>query len=272
MHDTLRPPKTQKRPSGRLSPRSASIAAAAAAAAVAALLIVVFLQKYRHDLTAKTVPVPALVADQLIEKGASADTAGAAGRFSVSKLPRDEIKVGALNDAAALKGQVAVADILPGQQLTTADFKPAGNGLITKLGPDERAMTVTLDAQHAVGNQLTAGDHVDVLAGLVINASSARERPIVKTLMQNILVLSVPGTAAAPAGSEGGGGTAAAGVTLRVASRAAGVLAYAADHGQVWISLRPQNGRNVDQPPTVSVDSLLAARSVRTQPQQEVAR
>ena len=36
------------------------------------------------------------------------------------------------------EGKVATTDILPGQQLTDADFKPAGNGVITKLDAEER--------------------------------------------------------------------------------------------------------------------------------------
>jgi Flp pilus assembly protein CpaB len=270
MHDTLRPPTTQKKGGGRLASRNASMLAATVAAALAALLIVVFLQKYRNDLSARSLPVSALVADSLIQKGASAETAGAQGQFSVAKLPREQVKAGALADAAALKGQVAVDDILPGQQLTPADFKAAGNGLVTKLGPDDRAVSIALDAQHSLGGQLVAGDHVDVLSGLVLNSGSARERPVLKTLMQNILVLSVPGVAAPAAGTAGGAG--AAGVTLRVSSRTAGILAYAADHGQVWLSLRALDGRSVAQPPLVTVDSLLAERSVPLQNSKQVAR
>lgn len=271
MHDTLRPPKTQK-VTRKLSSQHSSMLAAMGAAALAALLIVVFLQKYRSDLSAQSMPVSALVADTLIQKGASAETAGARSQFSVAKLPRDQVKAGALADAAALKGQVAAADILPGQQLTPADFQAAGNGLVTKLGPDDRAVTIALDAQHSLGGQLVAGDHVDVLSGLVLNSGSARERPVIKTLMQNILVLSVPGVATGAAGTEGGGGTATAGVTLRVSSRNAGVLAYAADQGQVWLSLRALDGRNVARPPLVSVDSLLSARSVQVPSPNEVDR
>lgn len=271
MHDTLKPSKTQKKGDKRLSSRTTSILAAAAAAAVAALLIVVFLQKYRKDLETKSVPVGALVADRLIEKGASADTAGAQGQFSVSKMPRDEVKPGALTDAAALKGQVAAADILPGQQITAADFKPAGNGLVTKLGPDDRAVTVALDSQHALGGQLVAGDHVDVFVDIKVRRGG-EERAVLKTLMQNILVLSVPGTGKTASGESDGTAPAGAGVTLRVSSRVAGQLAWSADNGQVWLSLRSLNGRNVANPQLVTVESVLAARSAGIPAQPEVAR
>ncbi len=256
MQTQLKPPKSLKDSGGPLSSKNGSIAAAAVAAAIAGLLIVFFLQQYRDNVDADGVPTPVVVAKQLIEQGASGDTVGAEGRFESTKVPRDQLKPGAVTDAAVLRGKVAVADILPGQQLTGADFRPAGRGLVTKLAADERAITISLDSAHAVGGKLGAGDHVDVLSGFVLDNDTGRQRPVLQMLMQNILVLGVP--AKASGGGPGAGANATSEVTLRVAAAAATKLAFAADNGKLWLVLRPSNAAKLDRSTLVSLASLLA--------------
>ncbi len=257
MQTTLKPPKLSNDAGGPLSSKNGSIAAAAVAAAIAGLLIVFFLQQYRQSVNDEGIPTPVLVAEQLIEQGASGDTVGAQGRFESIKVPRDQLKPGAVTDAAALRGKIAVADILPGQQLTAADFKLAGRGIVTKLAADERAIAIPLDSAHGLGGKLAAGDHVDVLSGFVLDDSTQRQRPILSMLMQNVLVLDAP-VKAEGGGPGAGGGEGNAEVTLRVSAAAAPKLAFAADNGKLWLVLRPQNGEKVDRPTLVSLASLLA--------------
>ena len=147
---TLRPPKLSKDGGGPLSSKGGSIAAALVAAAIAGLLIVFFLQQYRNGVNSDGVPTPVLVAQQLIEQGTSGDTAGAQGLFKVAEVPRDQLKKGALTDAATLRGKVARGEILPGQQLTASDFRAAGHGIVTKLAAGQRAITVSFDSAHGL--------------------------------------------------------------------------------------------------------------------------
>ncbi len=257
MQTTLKPPKAPKAAGGPLSSKNGSIAAAAVAAAIAGLIIVFFLQQYRDSVNEDGVPTPALVAERLIEQGASGETVGAQGLFKATTVPRDQVKPGAVTDAAALRGKVAVADILPGQQLTATDFKPAGRGIVTKLAADERAITISLDSAHGLGGKIAAGDHVDVLSGFMLDSSVARQRPVLRMLMQNLLVLDAP-PAKAGGPTVGAGANATSVVTLRVAASAAAKLAFAADNGKLWLVLRPQNGAKLDRSTLVTVASLLA--------------
>ncbi|MEJ7826182.1 MAG: Flp pilus assembly protein CpaB [Solirubrobacteraceae bacterium] len=262
MQTTLKPPKSTKDAGGPLSSKNGSIAAAAVAAAVAGLLIVFFLQQYRDNVNEGGVPTKALVAEQLIEQGASGDTVGAQGRFKATTVPRDQLKAGAVTDAAALRGKVATADILPGQQLTAADFKPAGRGVVTKLAADERAITIAFDSAHGLIGNVSAGDHVDVLSGFLLDSTTGRQRPVLRMLMQNVLVLGVPEKKTT--GGPGAGANATSEVTLRVSGAAAPKLAFAADNGKLWLVLRPQNGARLDRSTLVTVASLLGdAKSVR---------
>jgi Flp pilus assembly protein CpaB len=273
MQTTLKSPKLSKdgggpsfsKNGGPLSSKNGSIGAAILAAAIAGLLIVFSLQQYRQNVDDGGVPTPVLVAQQLIEQGASGDSVGADGRFKTTEVPRDQLKEGALTDAAALRGKVAVADILPGQQLTADDFKGAGRGIVTKLAADQRAITVSLDSAHGLVGKVGKGDHVDVLSGFMLDSGAGRERPVLHVLMEDVLVLAVPKAASGGAvGGGGGGANDTSEVTLRVPAAAAPKLAFAADNGKLWLVLRPQNGAKVDRSTLVTLATLLSdAKAVK---------
>ncbi len=265
MQTTLKPPKPSppKDGKGPLSSKNSSVLAAVVTAALAGLIIMVFLNQYRRNVNSGGVPTPVLVATELIEQGASGDTLGAAGFFKADDVPRDQLKSGAVTDAATLRGKIAVDDILPGQQLTAADFKPAGRGVVTKLAPDQRGMKVSVDAAHGMIGTVRRGDHVDVLSGFLVDTATGRPRPMLRTLMQNLLVLDAP-TQVASGGVGGGGSKKPREVTLRVTNKQAPKLAFAADNGKVWLILRPQNGRDNLRQSLVTLESLLLdAKAVR---------
>jgi Flp pilus assembly protein CpaB len=156
-----------------------------------------------------------------------------------------------------------VKDILPGQQLTAADFKDPGRGIVTKLAADQRAITVSLDSAHGLVGKLGRGDHVDVLSGFMLDGNGGGQRPVLRMLMQNVLVLDVP-KKASKGGVSGGGANETSEITLRVAAEAAPKVAFAADNGKLWLVLRPQNGAKLDRTALVSLASLLSdSRPVR---------
>lgn len=258
MKTTLKPPKASKDNGGALSSKNGSIGVAVIAASIAGLLIVFFLQQYRQNVEDGGVQTPVLVAQQLIEQGASGDSVGADGLFKTADVPRDEVKDGAVTDSATLRGKVAVADILPGQQLTAKDFKSAGGGIVTKLAEDQRAITVSLDSAHGLVGKVDKGDHVDVLSGFMLDSGAGGDRPVLSVLMQNVLVLDVPGKASSGSAVGGGGANETSEVTLRVAATAAPKIAFAADNGKLWLVLRPQNGGKVRRSTLVSLASLLS--------------
>lgn len=272
MQTTLKPPKPNRdgkgpklsrEGKGPLASRNGSVLAAVVTAALAGLIIMVFLNQYRDNVNKDGVPTPVLVAGKLIEQGASGDTIGAAGLFKAEDVPRDQLKTGALTDAATLRGKVAVDDILPGQQLTAADFRPAGRGVVTKLGPDQRAIKIALDNAHGLIGTVRKGDHVDVLSGFLVDSATGRQQPVLRTLMQNLLVLDAP--AEVKSGGVGGGSSKAKEVTLRVTDKQAPKLAFAADNGKLWLLLRPQNGRDAEAQSIVTLQQLLlGSKSVRS--------
>lgn len=257
MQTLLKPPKkASKDGRGPLSSRNGSILSAVITAAAAGLLIVLFLAQYRSNVNKDSVPTPVLVAQKLIEQGASGDTAGEQALFKSVEVPRDQLKPGAVTDPATLRGKVAVAQIVPGQQLTAADFRAAGNGIITKLAANQRAITVALDNAHGMLGTLQQGDHVDVLSGFELQGEGGgASRPVLRMLMQNVLVLAVPPKDAG--GGVAGGGATNGAITLRVDTAAAPKVAFASDNGKLWLVLRPQNGEKLDRSSLVTIASML---------------
>ena len=236
-----------------LSTRGGTIAAGGLAALLSAGIFLAYLHRYRSSLNEAAEPMTVLVARSLIEKGTPGNAIATSEMFQTTTVPRRELKDGALNDPALLRGRVAVDEIYPGQQLTAADFSATPtNAIPTRLAGDQRAISVPLDAAHGMVGQVQPGDHVDVLAGFNLETSDS-SKPVVKTLMADALVLAAP--AEAKTGLAAGSGTSS--VSLRVDAEQAAEIAWAADNGKVWIVLRPRVGAKATQPGVVLAESLL---------------
>lgn len=244
-----------------LSTRGGTIALAVVAAALSAVVLLTYLNRYRSSVTASAQPVSVLVAKSLIEKGTPGSVVGREQLFQATELPQDKVKEGAITDPGALNSQVAAADIYPGQQLTTAEFSATDAGALgTKLSDDQRAVSVPLDAAHGMVGNIRAGDRVDVLAGFNVipiaptgaPLDNGRERPILRTVMEDILVLEAPAAEAASTG-----GSTASNVTLRMTDREATKIAFAADNGKVWLVLRPRTGGRPTTTDVVTLETLL---------------
>jgi Flp pilus assembly protein CpaB len=224
-----------------------TLAVALATAAIAAALIIVAINHYRNSVRAANTPTTVLVANHLIEKGTSGVELATAGLYSPIKVTQKHLATGAIANAAALAGKVAVTNILPGQQLTLADFAPA-SGLATQLAADQRAISVALDPSHGLGGILTAGDHVDVYADF-----TGPGGPQLRLLVSDVLVL---GTTA-PGGGIASSGT--GNVVLAINDNQAAEVAFAADNGKIWLLLRPGNAQDATRT-VATLQSILAGR------------
>jgi Flp pilus assembly protein CpaB len=233
-----------------LGSRRATIAVGIASAALAAIVLIVYLNRYRESVNVGAQPISVVVAKRLITKGTSAAAIGAQGFTDILTIPRDQVKVGAVADPATLRGRVAVADIYPGQQLTLTDFTATTTEAIpTRLIGDERALAVPLDSSHGMIGQVLAGDRVDLWVGL-----GGESGELIKLLLADVLVLAAPG-----GGGGGLGGESSKNFIFKVKSAAVPKLAFASDHAQLWIVLRPSNGAKQTHDRVVTIQSLLKA-------------
>lgn len=240
-----------------LGTRSGTLALAACVAVVAVIVLIAFLGQYRDSVKGGTAPTGAIVANGLIPKGTSGDVVIGEQMFKPTTVPMDELKENAMVDSAALAGKVAVHDIYPGQQITAADFAGKADPIRGKLTGDQRALSVPVDTAHGLIGHIRTGDRVDVLAGLNAEVgNTGRGRPVVRTLLQNVLVLATPRDPEEIKQGKTGD------VTLRVDDREAAALAYVAENGKVWVALRPPAGSSDERPTTVDLESLLAGSAV----------
>ncbi len=237
---------TQRRPVGSgmgkwSSTRRGTLTIALMSTLIAAVILVVALHKYRQSVETQGKPATVLVAKRFIEQGTSGAAIGVGQYFKTTKILDKQVAQGALASSAALHGEVTAVDIYPGQQLTAADF--VGGGLFeSKLAPNQRAVSIPLDTSHGLIGDVQTGDRVDVY----VSFAHAGEKgpPFLRLLAADVVVLDAGQV-------QSGGGIGAAGsiqtsetanVVLEVGVHQAAELAFAADYGKVWLTLRPANG------------------------------
>lgn len=229
-----------------LSSRQGTMIVAGVCAALAAIIIVVAINRFRDNADAANAPTVVLVANGLIQKGTSGSTLAASGLYSTLRVAQKHVSPGALTDAAALQGKVAVTDVLPGQQLTLSDFA-VGSGVAAQLAASQRAIAVPLDSSHGLSGVIQPGDRVDVYAGFNVQAQAATG-PQMRLLLPDVRVISTGSSS-----SNGGN------VVLAVDANYAAEVAYASDNGKIWLVLRPGNAQDSRQT-IATLQSILVGR------------
>jgi Flp pilus assembly protein CpaB len=237
-----------------ISTRAGTIAVAAGAALLAGISIAVYLNRYRHSVSSQGAPVTVLVASRAIAKGTSGDVVASQGMFTTATLRESQLRNGAFSDPAAIRGRVAVRDVYKGQQLTATDFVAGAVSLPSTLTGTQRIVTVPLDTAHGLIGHVQAGDRVDVYAGFNITpvgvVTNGQAFPVVRRLMQNILVVDVSGDATKSAVGQQNNSN----VSLRMNDAQAAKVAFASDNGKVWLALRPAVNAKSTTPGIVTVE------------------
>jgi Flp pilus assembly protein CpaB len=243
-------------PKGMLGTPRRTVVAGVAALVLATILLFAYLSNYRSSVKSASANVSVLRSTAFIPKGTTALALAKRGLFEYTAVPKEQLKEGAVTDAAVLHGQVALNDIYPAQQLLVTDFgvtavSSALSGSAELLGTKEktgtwRAISITLDGTHGIAPQAQTGDHVDIYVQIGGKVSLLR---------QNVLILAAPNQVAT--------GTAAPvspNYILRVSTKDAARYAFAADNTQMWFALRPQTKAKPAGTESVSNDNLLAGR------------
>jgi Flp pilus assembly protein CpaB len=224
--------------------RRGAVALAVGCALAAAIILLVALSQYKQSVSAANKQVTALVATGTIQKGTAGDLIAQEKLYKPTSILAKNLSTGALTNAAALHGEVAVQSILPGQQLTAADFVPSTGAVVGQLEPGQRAVSVALDPEHGLVGEAQPGDHVDVYGAFTGQSGSGSSGgTVVKLLIPNALVLKTPSTSSGLGGGSSQNGT----VVLAVNNSQVGALDFTAEAGKVWLALRPGGGSNPSQ-------------------------
>jgi Flp pilus assembly protein CpaB len=215
--------------------RGWTLALGIGAAALAAILLIAYHVQYRSSVNDSTAPSPVLVAKNLIPKGTSGTVIAEKQLFQAATLSKDDLKVGAISDPAYLNGRVAVADIFPGQQITTADLSVGLTDAIpTQLTGLQRAVAIQVDGSRGLVGFVSSGDRVDIYY-----QTGSTGGTILGLLAPNVLIMRAP-TGGAPA-------------IIRADAPLAQKLALASDSGTLWFLLRPAG--DAKNPPKKSITS-----------------
>jgi pilus assembly protein CpaB len=192
----------------------------------------------------------------VVTKAVPAGTPGTDITSSVTAktLPAVAVAPGTVADLGQLRGKVATAELLPGEQLLTSRFavpqKPQSDQVTIPKGMQE--LSVALDAQRVLGGHLVTGARVGVFVSLPKDGVDPAKT---RLLLQKVLVSRVDGgvpaaagstPSAAASGSLGSPGTAASAttsgqvtVTFVLTADDAEKVVFGAENGTIWLSLQP---------------------------------
>lgn len=180
--------------------------------------------------------VNAYVAAADIAKGTSGDVALSEGLIHPEKVLAGSLPPSAVRDSSQLAGKIAAATISTKQFITDATFvAPAeggGGALAAAIGDSNRvAVTVSVDAERGVANQIAPGDRVDIAT---IGETEA------VYLLADVKVLAVGSQTAASAPPAEGAPVDTGGlITFEVTPENALKVAAAAKSGSLYLTLRP---------------------------------
>src|SRR5688500_5716241 len=212
--------------------RTFALAAVPAQASLGVLLV--FMSNYRDSVRSGADEVTVLVANRAIDKGTSGDVIAEAGLFNSTKVSEIDASEGSFADPSSLRGQVATEAIYKGEQLTADSFGSGADPIAGRLEGNQRALAIPVaEAEGNVG-QLEAGSRIDVLGGFNAEQSGGRTRPIMDVLARDVLVLKAPD---APSSSSTNDDKHQ--IVVRVTDIEASRIAFAADTGQIWLTIRP---------------------------------
>lgn len=178
--------------------------------------------------------VEVLVVTKIIPEGTPADELK--GLVRSTPLPATAVMPGALVSLDAVDGQVAMVELLPGEQLVAERFGsadalvPAG----TVEVPDGlQEVSILLESQRVLGGQIAAGDEVGVMVSLTDPSRTALtlDRALVVRVDGGSVATSEAGTDAAEVAPEGN-----VLVTFALAAHDAEQLVFGMEHGTVWLS------------------------------------
>lgn len=228
---------------------------AASAAVVVAMISAVLLLRYvaeaDHRAMAGMTLQQVLVVTAPIPEGTAANQI--AESVTKQELPAKTVVDGAVTDLSELSGLVTSTELQPGEQVLAARFidpethKKAHASDVPK-GFSE--VSVLLEPQRVVGNDLGPGDRVGVYISLGENVGEGRTHlTLHKTLVTRVQGITAGQAAESTDGETSNGKPVPEGsllVTVAVSAEDAEQLIFAAEYGRIWMSLENEESTNKD--------------------------
>lgn len=174
-------------------------------------------------------------------------------------------------------GQVAIADILAGEQVSETKLMSAagalemgrerqseqassGGSLAMKIPAGKRSFTIDIDEVSAAGGMIRPNDYVDIMGIFPFTQQQGESRVtqnVSVALLQNIMVLAVGRQlTSVEATADKGRAGAANTITLALTPQQVELLSFAHDFGKLRLILRPPLETQIQAIPPVTADVL----------------
>jgi Flp pilus assembly protein CpaB len=142
------------------------------------------------------------VAAHNIASGAAGSDLAHNHAFKLTSIPRRSVVPGAISDPNQVASLVLNQPLYAGEQVTLRRFTDLkAEGIIGQLKGTMRAIQVPGDPNQLLAGTLKAGDHVDVVANLNLDANSGSHA--VRIVLRDLTVLQAPASASSAPGSSG---------------------------------------------------------------------
>jgi pilus assembly protein CpaB len=166
--------------------------------------------------------------------------------------PATQVEPGALDDAKATNGDIALITIPSGSTITeTRVGRPAEVGLTVRLKPGMRAVSIPVDRVKAVSGLLQPGDRVDVVASVPRGADS---QPKAVSIIRGALVLAINDSLETAGATPSPDAANLVTVTLGVTAQQADLLTMADMNTTLRLALRsPQESIRSLEPETLEL-------------------
>jgi Flp pilus assembly protein CpaB len=212
----------------------------------AAGVLVFALGRFKTNVASQSGPqvspqTSVLVATGEISKGMTGTEIAKQKLYKLEPISSSSVTAGALTDAAQLSSETANADILPGQQITSADFSELGSVSLV-LSKGERAVELSIAGAEGAVDITNPNSRVDIYGCL----SSSGQACTYQLIQQNVRVLKPATATPVTIGNQS-----VAGSTLVLIVSRAHVEQLMTDSQNLYLDLRPGKSGALPVTPTV---------------------
>lgn len=131
-------------------------------AALGSTLVFLYVQGINDRAIADQQPVKVLVAKDVINPGESVEEATAAGKLELTEVPQANVLPDAMISTEALKGQLALTSIYPGEQILPAKFGATNSTETLSYPKGTMGVAFQLTDYDRVAGFVQPGSHVAV--------------------------------------------------------------------------------------------------------------
>ena len=223
-----------------------SIIIAAVMALLAVVMVNAYLNREKQKYQIQIQETPVVVATEQIPKGATIMPK----MVKPVSFPVKYTQPGVLTNPNMAVGKIAVADILPNEQILSTKLttiRKTEDSLAVRLPQGKRAFTIDIAPLFAVGGEIKTGDYIDIIGSFPYTQNvdgKAVTQKVSVTLFQKILVMDI---------KQGGKGLI---FTLALTPQESALLSYATSQGELRFVLRQPLDTTIEAVPPIEANAL----------------